>query len=276
MKQSVFNIDFHQPQVMAILNVTPDSFYSGGRTFFTSEIEARVKTIINDGASIIDVGGYSSRPGAEHISVEEEWSRIERGIEAIRLISSSIAISIDTFRSEVIERAINKFGAIIINDITAGEYDPQIINLAAKHNMPYIAMHMRGTPQTMQEHAKYDDVVMEIVQYFKSKTLKLRELGLSEIIIDPGFGFAKTLDQNYALMSGIECLCSLGYPVLSGVSRKSMIYKLLDCSPSEALAGTIALNWESLRGGASILRVHDVKEAVDVVKIFSKYKSQIL
>ncbi len=276
MRQSTIDIDFSQPQVMAILNVTPDSFYSGSRTFTVAEIESRVKQIISDSASIIDVGGYSSRPGAEDISVDEEISRVVRGVEAIRAIDSSIAISIDTFRSEVIEFVVERFGAVIVNDITAGEHDPKIMEIAAQHNLPYITMHMRGTPQTMQGCSEYEDVVKEIVHYFEYKVQELNSIGVDNIIIDPGFGFAKTLDQNYTLMASMDNFKRLGLPILSGVSRKSMIYKLLDCTPEDALSGTIALNWESLRGGASILRVHDVKEAVDVVKIFSKYKSHML
>ncbi|MFI3323334.1 MAG: dihydropteroate synthase [Rikenellaceae bacterium] len=271
MKPSEINLDFYQPQVMAILNVTPDSFFEESCKFSIEHIEDRVNQIVAEGATIIDVGGYSSRPGAEEVSIEEEWSRVERGIKAVRKVSANIAISLDTFRAEVAERALKKFGALIINDISAGELDPRIIEVVAKYRVPYIAMHMRGTPQTMQHKTTYNNVVEDIARYFEQRTEHLIACGVSRIIIDPGFGFAKTIDQNYEIIAGLSRLVALGYPVLVGVSRKSMIYKLLGCNADNALAGTIALNWEALSQGASILRVHDVREAADVVKIYNKF-----
>ncbi len=264
-------LDLNTPQVMAIVNVTPDSFFDQSRTSSSEDIHLRVKTVIEQGAQIIDVGGYSSRPGADDVSTEEEWRRVDLGIGVVREISNKILISVDTFRAEVARRAIEKYGYIIINDISAGEIDPQIINVAAQYKVPYIAMHLRGVPQTMQSMTQYRNIVEDVVEYFTHKVQQLKEAGVEEIILDPGFGFAKSLEQNYTLLKGLHKLCILGYPVLSGVSRKSMIYKVLDSTPKEALAGTIALGWESLRQGAKILRVHDVREAVQSVKIFEVY-----
>ncbi|MFR9523722.1 MAG: dihydropteroate synthase [Rikenellaceae bacterium] len=255
---------------MAILNVTPDSFYQRSRTFTTAEIEVRVKQILDQGATIIDVGGYSSRPSADDISIEEEWRRVKRGLEVIAKLTPNVAVSIDTFRSQVAEQAVKLFGPLIINDISAGEIDPLLVQVAAKYRLPYIAMHMRGTPQTMQQHTDYVNIVDDVVGYFKEKVKHLVGAGVEDIILDPGFGFSKTLEQNYILLSQLTKLCDLNYPVLVGVSRKSMIYKTLNISAEEALTGTIALNWEALRQGAKILRVHDVKEAVETVKLYEK------
>ncbi len=270
MKQRGININLFEIQVMAILNVTPDSFYKNSRTFESVEIEERVKEIIFEGADIIDIGGYSSRPDADDVSLEEEWNRVKRALEVIRRLAPEMVVSIDTFRSEVAERAIEQFGEVIINDISAGEIDPRLMSVAAKYDVPYIAMHMRGTPQTMQQHTEYADVVEEVIGCFKHKINELQAVGVKRIVIDPGFGFAKDLDQNYSLMARLSQFKELGLPILVGVSRKSMIYKFLNTSAVDALAGTIALNWEALRQGASIIRVHDVKEAVESVKIFKK------
>ncbi len=256
---------------MAILNVTPDSFFAESRSDSHKIIAQRASEAIEQGATIIDIGGYSSRPGADDVSADEEWRRVELGISVVREISADITISVDTFRGEVARRAVERFGSIIINDISAGEIDPTIIDVAAEYNLPYIAMHMRGVPQTMQGLTDYHNIVAEVVKYFTQRVQLLKSKGVSSIILDPGFGFAKSLEQNYTLLKGLHKLCDLGYPVLSGVSRKSMIYKLLDSTPQDALAGTIALEWESLRQGARILRVHDVREAVDSVKIFEAY-----
>lgn len=264
------NIDFNEPQVMAILNVTPDSFYSDSRTFTEAEIEARVKQIAIEGATIIDIGGYSSRPNAADVSPEEEWRRVERALKVVKAIAPAIAISIDTFRADVARQAAENYGPVIINDISAGDLDPKLIEVAAQYELPYIAMHMRGTPQTMQGNTAYNNVVEDVITYFKAKIDQLKAVGVEQIILDPGFGFAKNLDQNYSLMMGIDKLCELGYPLLVGVSRKSMIYNLLGVTAAEALAGTIVLNWEALRRGATILRVHDVREGVDTISIFKK------
>lgn len=268
-------LDLSQPQVMAIINVTDDSFFEGSRTVDEQSIAARVKEAIASGATILDVGGYSSRPGAKELSVDEEWERVRKGLRIIKDVAADAFVSVDTFRSEVVRRAVEEFGDVIVNDISAGELDDEMIDVVAKYNLPYIAMHMRGTPQTMQSLTEYPNgVVEEVCRYFEKKVAELHSRGVSKIILDPGFGFAKTLEQNYELLGGLNRLCAMGYPVLAGVSRKSMIYKLLGVSPTESLNGTTALNWEALRQGAAILRVHDTREAVEVVNIFTEYRKE--
>ena len=271
MKQQEIDLDFSRRQVMTIVNVTPDSFFAGSRTPNWQDVERRVRTAVAAGASIIDVGGYSSRPGADEVPPEEEWRRVDLGIGAVRTLSPEIPVSVDTFRSSVAAQAIRKYGKVIVNDISAGELDPQLVDVAAEYDVPYVAMHMKGDPRTMQSLTDYRDIVAEVVGYFRVRTAQLRERGLRRIIVDPGFGFAKTLDQNYELLRGLHRLAELGYPVLAGVSRKSMIYKLLDMTPAEALNGTTALHWECLRQGAAILRVHDTREAVEVVRLFDRF-----
>ena len=269
-------LDLSQPQVMAIINVTDDSFFEGSRTVDEQSIAARVKEAIASGATILDVGGYSSRPGAKELSVDEEWERVRKGLRIIKDVAADAFVSVDTFRSEVVRRAVEEFGDVIVNDISAGELDDEMIDVVAKYNLPYIAMHMRGTPQTMQSLTEYPNgVVEEVCRYFEKKVAELHSRGVSKIILDPGFGFAKTLEQNYELLGGLNRLCAMGYPVLAGVSRKSMIYKLLGVTPAESLNGTTALNWEALRQGAAILRVHDTREAVEVVNIFTEYKKRL-
>ncbi len=256
---------------MTIVNVTPDSFFAGSRTPDWLAVERRVRDAVACGASLIDVGGYSSRPGADEVSPDEEWRRVDLGIGAVRALSPDLPVSVDTFRSSVAARAIRKYGKVIINDISAGELDPLLIDVAAKYDVPYVAMHMRGTPETMQSLTGYRDVAAEVADYFRERTALLRERGVRRIIIDPGFGFAKTLEQNYELLHGLHRLCELGYPVMAGLSRKSMIYKLLNTTPDKALNGTTALHWECLRQGAAILRVHDTREAVEVVRLFEQF-----
>ena len=269
-------LDLSQPQVMAIINVTDDSFFEGSRTVDEQSIAARVKEAIASGATILDVGGYSSRSGAKELSVDEEWERVRKGLRSIKDVAADAFVSVDTFRSEVVRRAVEEFGDVIVNDISAGELDDEMIDVVAKYNLPYIAMHMRGTPQTMQSLTEYPNgVVEEVCRYFEKKVAELHSRGVSKIILDPGFGFAKTLEQNYELLGGLNRLCAMGYPVLAGVSRKSMIYKLLGVTPAESLNGTTALNWEALRQGAAILRVHDTREAVEVVRIFTEYKKRL-
>ena len=269
-------LDLSQPQVMAIINVTDDSFFEGSRTVDEQSIAARVREAIASGATILDVGGYSSRPGAKELSVDEEWERVRKGLRGIKDVAADAFVSVDTFRSEVVRRAVEEFGDVIVNDISAGELDDEMIDVVAKYNLPYIAMHMRGTPQTMQSLTEYPNgVVVEVCRYFEKKVAELHSRGVSKIILDPGFGFAKTLEQNYELLGGLNRLCTMGYPVLAGVSRKSMIYKLLGVTPAESLNGTTALNWEALRQGAAILRVHDTREAVEVVRIFTEYKKRL-
>ena len=268
-------LNFGEPQVMAILNVTDDSFYAGSRKMEERAILERVVQAIEEGATIIDVGGYSTRPGAKDISLEEEWQRVERGLKCIRDISEDIAISVDTFRSGVVERAVALVGDIIVNDISAGEADARMVDVVAHHKLPYIAMHMRGTPQTMQSMTQYEEGICESVcRYFTQRVEFLRQRGVNDIILDPGFGFAKSVEQNFELLGGLSSLSALGYPVLAGLSRKSMIYRALDITPEESLAGTVALNWEALRQGASILRVHDVREAKQVIELYNRVKKQ--
>lgn len=260
---------------MGILNVTPDSFYAGSRRTTREAVEQRAREIVDEGVAIIDIGGYSSRPGADEVPVEEEWRRVALGLEAVRRVAPGAAVSVDTFRSEVVERAVAEFGPVTVNDISAGELDPRMVPTVARLGVPYVAMHMQGDPRTMQSLTDYRrDIVTEVVDYFECRCGQLLAAGVSRarIILDPGFGFAKTLEQNYELLAGLHRLCALGYPVLAGVSRKSMIYKALDATPAESLAGTVALGWECLRQGASILRVHDVREAADTVRLFRLYE----
>ena len=247
---------------MAILNVTPDSFYAGSRMPDAGAVERRVREAVAEGAQLIDVGGYSSRPGADEVPADEEWRRVELGVGTVRRLAPDMPVSVDTFRSEVAAKAVEAFGPLIINDISAGELDSAMLSVAAKYDVPYIAMHMKGDPRTMQSQTDYRrDITTEVVDYFRAR-----------IILDPGFGFAKTTEQNYELLAGLGELCALGYPVLAGLSRKSMIYKVLGVTPAESLAGTVALGWECLRQGAKILRVHDVREAADTVRLFNMFR----
>ena len=273
MKQ--LNIDFSTPQVMAILNVTPDSFYAGSRMPDADAVERHVREAVTEGAQWIDVGGYSSRPGADEVPADEEWRRVALGVGAVRRLAPGMTVSVDTFRSEVVAKAREEFGPLVINDISAGELDPAMLSVAAKYDVPYIAMHMKGDPRTMQSQTDYRrDITTEVVDYFRMRTEAMLAAGIrpENIILDPGFGFAKTTEQNYELLAGLHRLCALGYPVLAGLSRKSMIYKVLDATPAESLAGTIALGWECLRQGAKILRVHDVREAADTVRLFNMFR----
>ena len=269
-------LDLSVPQVMAIVNITPDSFFEKSRVVDDEAIEARIRQVVAEGASIIDIGGYSSRPGACDVTSDEEWERVRRALTVVRRVADDVPVSVDTFRASVAERAIEEFGAVIVNDISAGEADPSMWDVVARYGVPYVAMHMRGTPQSMVSMADYPDgVVQEVVSYFKQRTTLLRERGIEQIILDPGFGFAKSIDQNYELLAGLNRICEMGYPVLAGVSRKSMIYKVLDTTPAQALNGTTALHWEALRQGATILRAHDVREAVEVVRLYNTYKKRL-
>ena len=269
-------LDLLQPRVMTIINVTDDSFFEHSRTDDAQSIAERVRKAHSEGAEIFDIGGYSSRPGARELTVEEEWSRVRLGLQIVRREAPETFVSIDTFRAEVVRRAVEEFGPLIVNDISAGELDSQMWDVVAKYHLPYVAMHMRGTPQTMQSQTNYPNgVVSEVCDYFAKRVELLKSRGVENIILDPGFGFAKTLEQNYELLAGLDRLCALGYPVLAGVSRKSMIYKLLDITPAEALNGTTALHWEALRQGAAILRVHDTREAAEIIRIFNEYKKRL-
>ncbi len=274
MKPEKLPFDPVRRQVMAILNVTPDSFYAESRMPDAEAVERRVREAIVGGASVIDVGGYSSRPGADEVSPEEEWHRVELGVGTVRRLAPDMPVSVDTFRSEIVERTVERFGEVIVNDISAGELDERMVPTVARLGLRYIAMHMKGDPKTMQTMTDYRrDIVTEVVDYFRMRCRQLLEAGVERgrIILDPGFGFAKTSEQNYELLAGLHRLGALGYPVLAGLSRKSMIYRLLDVAPADSLAGTIALDWEALRQGASILRVHDVREAADTVRLFEAF-----
>ena len=266
-------MDLSEPQVMGILNVTPDSFYAGSRSETEKDIVQRLHQIIDEGASIIDIGGYSSRPNAEHISAEEEMNRLRNGLEIIRKYSPNAVVSVDTFRADVAKMCVEEYGVAIINDISAGQMDEEMFPTIAKLGIPSIIMHMKGTPQDMQMSPKYDHFLKEIFYYFSEKVQKLRDLGVKDIIIDPGFGFGKTLEHNYELMNHLEEFSLFELPLLVGVSRKSMIYKLLGTTSEEALNGTTSLHTIALLKGANILRVHDVKEAVESIKIVQKMKA---
>lgn len=270
MKLNNKHIDLSSPRVMTIVNVTPDSFYNGSRSFTEEEIEHHVARAIDEGADMLDVGGYSSRPNADDVAIDEEIARVGRAMKVIRRVCPEMVVSIDTFRAEVVRRIVSEWGDCIVNDISAGELDPEMITTVARLGLPYVAMHMRGTPTTMQSMTDYSDIVEEVRTYFVQKLSELRAAGIEDIVIDPGFGFAKTLEQNYQLVNGLHRLGDLGAPMLVGISRKSMIYKLLDTTPAEALNGTTALHLETLRQGAKILRVHDTREAVEVVKIYNQ------
>ena len=266
-------MDLSEPQVMGILNVTPDSFYAGSRGVTNGYILDRCQQILDEGASIIDIGAYSSRPNAQHISAEEEMSRLRTGLELIRKNHPEAIVSVDTFRADIARMCVEEYGVAIINDISAGNMDEQMFSTIARLGVPYIIMHMKGTPQNMQENPHYDHFLKEIFYYFSEKVQKLRDLGAKDIIIDPGFGFGKTIEHNYELMNHLEEFHLFELPILVGISRKSMIYKLLESNPEEALNGTTALNTIALTKGAHILRVHDVKEAVECVKIVQKMKA---
>jgi dihydropteroate synthase len=266
-------IELTTPKVMGILNVTPNSFYDGGMYKSGSEMLTKVGKMLNDGATFIDVGAYSSKPSAEYVSEEEELQRIIPIVNLILEYYPETLLSVDTFRSEVAKVCIEN-GAAIVNDISAGNLDDKMLETIAKYNVPYIMMHMRGTPETMQKMTSYDDIVKEILFYFSEKVARARSFGINDLIIDPGFGFAKTLDQNYEVLQKMELFEILELPLLAGFSRKSMIYKTLQFSAEEALNGTTILNTIALTKGAKILRVHDVKEAMECVTLFNKINNQ--
>ena len=258
-------ISFDTPKVMGILNITPDSFYSQSRTT-PSEVLHKAEQMLQEGATFVDIGGYSSRANAQEVSEEEELQRVVPVVEALVKHFPEIRISVDTFRAEVARQSLEA-GACIINDISAGQIDPTIWEVAAHYQVPYIAMHMRGTPQTMQTYTEYDKLTKDILYYFSEVKDKARQLKINDLIVDPGFGFSKTLAQNYELMQQLALFKALECPILVGISRKSMIYKLLDTTAEDALNGTTVLNTFALLHGAGILRVHDVKEAMECVRI---------
>ena len=268
LRGSIVNIN--EPWVMGILNLTPDSFYSDSRCNESTMIEQRVNQIITEGAKIIDIGGYSSRPGANDITPDEEYSRLATGLDIIKRIAPNAIISVDTFRADVARRCVNNWGVDIINDISGGNLDAEMFGTVASLGVPYILMHMRGTPSTMQQFTQYNDATLDVINDLSQKVSILKEKGVKDIIIDPGFGFSKTLEQNYTLLNNLEKFHSLNAPLLVGVSRKSMIYNTLGGSPDTALNGTTVINTLAIAKGAHILRVHDVKEAVEAVKLTTK------
>ena len=266
-------MDLSQPQVMGILNVTPDSFYAGSRGVAERDIIDRLRQMTDEGASIIDIGAYSSRPDADDVSTEEEMARLRHALNLVRQHQPDAVVSVDTFRADVARMCVEEYGVAMVNDISAGEMDDEMFPTIARLGVPYIAMHMKGTPQTMQINPQYEHFLKEIFYFFSEKVQKLRDLGVKDIIIDPGFGFGKTIEHNYQLMNHLEEFKLFGLPLLVGISRKSMIYKLLGTTPEEALNGTTVLNTIALQKGAHILRVHDVKAAVEAVKIVEKMKA---
>jgi dihydropteroate synthase len=259
-------IDISQPKIMGILNITPDSFYAGSRYRDETEILKRAERMLEEGAMFLDVGGYSSRPGAEDIPPSEELSRVLPAIRNIKTRFPDAIISIDTFRSEVAHAAVQE-GASMVNDISAGELDGNMIEMVARFRIPYVAMHMKGNPQTMTKEATYGNLLKEILDHFHKKIDKLQSYGITDIIIDPGFGFAKTRQQNFELLKDLHLLSVLGKPMLVGLSRKSMVWKTLEIDPEDALNGTTVLNTLAILKGVSVLRVHDVKEAAEVIRL---------
>ena len=259
-------MDLSTPKIMGILNVTPDSFYDGGMFDSNKKILDHVEKMLTDGADIIDVGGYSSRPGAKEVKLKDEIKRVVPTIELIKKEFNETTISVDTFRSEVALQAVNS-GASIINDISGGDLDPNMFNCVAELNVPYIIMHMQGNPKNMQNNPLYENIIVEIIENLSKKVFKATEAGVIDVIIDPGFGFGKTIEHNYKILSELSFFKELDCPILVGLSRKSMIYKLLEEKPENVLNGTTCLNTVSILNGANILRVHDVKEAKEVVKL---------
>lgn len=261
-----------EPKIMGILNVTPDSFYAESRTSDEEHIAARVQQLMDDGADMIDIGGYSSRPGADDVSPEEEMNRLRRGLRVVRHLYPEVPISVDTFRADVARMCVEEEGADIINDISGGMLDRQMFRTVARLGVPYILMHMQGTPDTMQQAPHYDNLRREVMLYFAERIDRLCQMGAKDIIVDPGFGFGKTLEHNYELFHHLDDFNLFNLPLLVGISRKSMIYKLLGGTPQTSLNGTTVLNTIALMKGVHILRVHDVKEAVEAKRIVMKMK----
>lgn len=266
-------LELREPQIMGILNVTPDSFFSESRTPDEEHIAQRVKQMMNDGADMIDIGGYSSRSGANDVSTEEEMNRLRRGLRIIRKLYPDVPVSVDTFRADVARMCIEEEGADIINDISGGMMDRQMFRTVAQLHVPYIMMHMQGTPDSMQLAPHYENLRQEVMLYFAERIDRLCQMGAKDIIVDPGFGFGKTMEHNYELMAHLEDFHVFGLPLLVGISRKSMIYKLLGGTPQTSLNGTTVLNTIALTKGAHILRVHDVKEAAEAKRIVGMCKA---
>ena len=267
-------MDLSRPQVMGIINVTPDSFYAGSRTQTEMALVRRVEQVVAEGASILDIGGYSSRSGAADVSPEEEMARLRRGLEVIRRVHPEAVVSVDTFRASVARQCVEEYGVALINDISGGEMDAEMFPTVAALGVPYILMHMQGTPQTMQQAPHYDHLLRDVFLYFARKVQQLRDLGAKDIILDPGFGFGKTMEDNYALLAHLDEFGIFGLPLLVGVSRKSMITRLLGITPDDALNGTTVINTLCLTKGAHILRVHDVRQAVEAVRLVQAMQAQ--
>lgn len=264
-------LDLTIPQVMGILNITPDSFYAGSRKQDEQELLEQAERMLTEGAAVLDIGGYSSRPGASAISETEEKERVVPAIKMIRQAFPEAILSVDTFRSSVAQAAVEA-GASIVNDISAGNLDPKMIDMVVELQVPYILMHMQGDPQTMQQDPHYHDVLQEVFVFLQNRLLLCKEKGIVDCIVDPGFGFGKTIEHNYTLLNQFQVFGQLGMPVLAGLSRKSMLYKVSGGTAEDALSATIAANTVALMKGAALLRVHDVKPAVDAVKILSQLK----
>jgi len=267
--------NFSNPMVMGILNITPDSFYSGSRVDNPEMAKEKIALMFEEGADIVDIGAMSSRPGAEILDTEDEWKRLE---PILKIVSAKFAdkyFSLDTLNSVIAARAVNDYGIDIINDISAGSLDKKRFETIAALNVPYIIMHMKGTPSNMQQNTEYNSLLGDIILYFSEKIKQLNSLGVNDIIVDPGFGFSKTLDQNFTLLNNLESFSVFEMPILVGLSRKSMIWKQLNTTPEHALNGTTALNMLALSKGANIIRVHDVKEAVELVSLYNKTSSSI-
>jgi dihydropteroate synthase len=261
------------PVVMGILNVTPDSFYAGSRQQSERAVAERIETILAEGGAFVDIGGYSSRPDAAEVSPGEEWGRLEPALRILRDDYPRIPVSVDTFRADIAQRAVEEYGAALINDISGGGMDESMFETVARLRVPYVLMHMRGTPQTMRQYTGYHNLIEDIMLYFAEKVRILRLSGVNDILIDPGFGFSKTVEQNYEIMRYLhEFSAMLGCPLLAGISRKRMIYDLLGHTAEDSLNGTTVLHTFALLNGADILRVHDVKAAVEAVKITDKLK----
>ena len=266
-------LSLHEPQVMGILNITPDSFYSGSRTEAEDDICRRLHQLMDEGADMIDVGAYSTRPGADDVSEEEEMERLRRGLRVVRREFPDVPVSVDTFRANVARMAVEEEGADIVNDISGGDMDRQMFRTVARLHVPYVLMHMQGVPRSMQQAPHYDNVRREVMVHLAERVDLLHQMGVADVVVDPGFGFGKTLDHNYELMEHLEDFHELGCPLLVGISRKSMIYKLVGGTPQTALNGTTVLNTVALLKGAHILRVHDVAPAVEAKKMYLKLKS---
>lgn len=267
-------LEVDSPIVMGILNATPDSFYSGSRCDSDEAVRMRVRQIVSEGGRIIDVGGYSSRPMADDVAPEDEWRRLSAALRIVRDEAPGAIVSVDTFRASIAERCVGEYGVDIVNDISSGQLDRAMIPTVARLKVPYVMMHMRGNPHTMQDFTDYGDVAADVMRFLGDRIKEAAYAGISDIILDPGFGFSKTLDQNYELLARMELLRELGYPLLVGVSRKSMVYKLLGTSPEQSLNATTAVNTLALLKGASILRVHDVREAVEAVAVVEKFREE--